>query len=334
MSLESTKAKTKQKPMRRLRYYIARVFIFIACILLIGFSFELIEGYRDTKKYPSTGKTINVNSHKIHLFSKGEGKSTVVFTGGLQNPSAYVDFYPLYNEISNHARIVAYDRPGHGWSEVTDKPRDVDTIVKEMHTALTESGEKPPYILVSHSLASLEVIRFAQMYRNEVSGIIMIDSGNPEFYHKNNLKFKETNILTYRFMKYSGLIRFIAYNTNYYAKFIAPMNNLEFLPNDLKELYLSMIIKTMYNKNIIDEARMANDNAKTVLDNGHLGNLPLRILTSESNSLITEWKNSQETLKEWSTDSKQMIVKGSRHSVHQYSPDVINNEIIELINKQ
>ncbi|MCX7746899.1 MAG: hypothetical protein N2645_08410 [Clostridia bacterium] len=79
---------------------------------------------------------------------------------------------------------------------------------------------------------------------------------------------------------------------------------------------------------------MASPNAKTVLDNGKLGNLPLRILTSESNSLISEWKNSQEALKEWSTDSKQMIVKGSRHSIPHYSPDIVNNEIINLVKNQ
>ncbi|WP_422698379.1 hypothetical protein [Desulfofarcimen acetoxidans] len=58
-----------------------------------------------------------------------------------------------------------------------------------MHTALIESGQKPPYILVGHSLASLQIIRFAQTYKNEVSAIVMIDGGNPEYYSKNGLEF-------------------------------------------------------------------------------------------------------------------------------------------------
>jgi hypothetical protein len=58
-------------------------------------------------------------------------------------------------------------------------------------------------------------------------------------------------------------------------------------------------------------------------------------LTSESNTLeIPEWENSQIAFKDWSTNSTQMVVKGSRHSIHQFAPDIINNEIIKLIKNQ
>lgn len=73
---------------------------------------------------------------------------------------------------------------------------------------------------------------------------------------------------------------------------------------------------------------MTRVDAKTVLANGHLDNLPLRILTSESDP---ECNNSQAALKNWSTDSTQMVVKGVGHSIHQFAPEVINNEIIKLI---
>ncbi|MDZ7548057.1 alpha/beta hydrolase, partial [Clostridium perfringens] len=100
----------------------------------------------------------------------------------------------------------------------------------------------------------------------------------------------------------------------------------------LKELYMSMTLKTMYNRNIIYESKMASNNAKIILDNGKLGNISLRIFTAESNTLaIPEWESSQIDLKEWSTDSTQMVVKGSRHSIHQFEPDIINDEIIKLI---
>lgn len=95
-----------------------------------------------------------------------------------------------------------------------------------------------------------------------------------------------------------------------------------------------MTIKTMYNKNIIDEGKMAQDNAKTILDGEKLGNIPLRILSSENSALeIPEWQSSQIALKDWSTDSTQMVVKNSRHSIHQFAPEIINEEILKLINK-
>ncbi|WP_411170708.1 alpha/beta hydrolase [Clostridium sp. MB05] len=268
----------------------------------------------------------------MNVFTKGEGNVTVVFTGGLNEPSAYADFYPLYNVISKHAKVAVYDKPGHGWSEITDVSRDIDSIVDEMHTTLSESGQKPPYVLVGHSLASLTSIRFAQKYKDEVSGIVLIDGGSPEYYFENNPEISSNTGFKYQMLKSLGTARLAMYHTSYSSKIVSGQNNQKLLPDDLKELYMSMTLKTMYNRNIIYESKMASNNAKIILDNGKLGNISLRIFTAESNTLaIPEWESSQIDLKEWSTDSTQMVVKGSRHSIHQFEPDIINDEIIKLI---
>lgn len=328
MSVNGRRHKRKSK--KRFRRGIFLVLICIFFISLIGVSYEKIGEYKDSKKYPPVGQMVNVNNHGINVFTKGEGNVTVVFIGGLNEPSAYADLYPLYNVISNHAKIAVYDKPGHGWSEITDVSRDIDSIVDEMHTALLESGQKSPYILVGHSLASLTSIRFAQKYKDEVSGVVLIDGGSPEYYSENKVGISSSSGFKYQMLKSSGIARLAIYHTSYFSKII----NLELLPDDLKQLYKSMTLKTMYNKNIIDESNMANDSAKIVLDNGKLGDIPLRIFTAESNvSAISEWENSQIALKEWSTDSKQIVVKNSRHAIHQFEPDVINDEIMKLIKK-
>ncbi|WP_097027143.1 alpha/beta hydrolase [Clostridium peptidivorans] len=332
LSRGEEKRKVKLKTQKRFRRGIFLGLIIVVFISLIGLSYEKIGQYNDSKNYPQVGNMVNVNNHKINIFSEGEGDVTVVFTGGLNEPSSYADFYPLYNVISNYTKIAVYDKPGHGWSEVTDVSRDIDSIVKEMHTALLESGQKPPYILVGHSLASLSLIRFAQTYKNEVSGIVLIDAGSPEYYFKNKVGSSNSAGFKYQTLKSLGIARLAINHTSYSSKIVSGQNNLKLLPNDLKQLYLAMTLKTMYNKNIIDEGKMASDNAKIVLDNGKLGNIPIRILTSESNVLaIPEWENSQIALKEWSTSSTQMVVKGSRHSIHEFAPDIINDEIIKLI---
>lgn len=97
------------------------------------------------------------------------------------------------------------------------------------------------------------------MYKNEVSGIVLIDGGNPEFYAENGLEVPKSTEYTHKFLKSVGISRLVLNHTNYYSK------NLKLLPDNLKQTYLSMILKTMYNKNIIDEGKLAIINAKTVL---------------------------------------------------------------------
>ncbi|MBU5484157.1 alpha/beta hydrolase [Clostridium sp. MSJ-11] len=323
IKLEKDKRRAKPIGVKLFRKYVFSTLICIVIILLIGFLYEKIAEYNDAKNHLPVGKMVDVNGHKINVYSKGEGNTTVVFTGGLNVPSSYADFYPLYNEISKYTKIAVYDRPGHGWSDVTDEPRDIDSIVKEMHTALIEAGQKSPYILVGHSYASLQMIRFAQIYKNEVAALVLIDGGNPEYYAKNGLKVTNSTVFTNKLLKSTGIARLALYHTDYYSK------KLKLLPGDLKQLYMAMTLKTMYNKNIIDEGNMAKNNAKVVLENGHLGSLPIRIVTAPSD---LEWDSSQRDLKEWSTDSQQIVVNGAGHAIHHSNPDVINNEIKKLYN--
>lgn len=324
MNLEKKeeKQKIKLKGSKRLRKHVWICLTFIVAILIMGFIYEKIGAYKDNEKYVPVGKIVELNSRKISVFSKGEGKITVVFGSGLNTPSTYSDFYPIYNEISKYAKIVTYDRPGHGWSEVTDEPRDIDTIVKEMHTVLEKSGQKPPYILVGHSYASLQAIRFAQTYKNEVSGVMLIDGVNPEYYAKNGSEISSGTVAKYKFLKSVGIARLILNHTDLYSK------NFKSLPDDLEQLYFGMFLKTMFNKNIVEEGKMGKASAKLIIANGHLGSLPLRILSAPSD---IEWNDSQVALKEWSEDSEQIIVNGARHAIHQSNPEVVSEQIKKLL---
>lgn len=136
-------------------------------LLAAGLIYEKSGEYLDNRKYTPPGKIVKINGHKMHIYTEGSGDSTVVFASGFGIPCPYTDFYPLYSKISKHAKIAVYDRPGYGWSEEAIASIDIDTTAAELHELLERSGQKPPYILVGHSLASLEIIRFAQLYMHQ-----------------------------------------------------------------------------------------------------------------------------------------------------------------------
>jgi hypothetical protein len=106
---------------------------------------------------------------------------------------------------------------------------------------------------------------------------------------------------------------------------------LEFVPEELRKLDTAMYLKNMVNKNKIDEYTNMRVNANTVGKHGTLGDIPLRILTSETEAENEQWKNSQEMFKAWSTDSKQRIIEDTNHNMHQYVPDEVAFEILSLI---
>jgi pimeloyl-ACP methyl ester carboxylesterase len=304
--------------------------LIIVFLLSIGSIYQNAGTKKDIKNYSPVGSIYNVKGKKMHIFTGGTGDATVVFASGLGTVNPYVDFYPLYDGVSKFAKLAVYDRFGYGYSDFTDEKRDIDAIVDEVHELLEKSNQKPPYILVGHSLASLETIRFAQKYKDEVRGIVLIDAGNPERYASQ--KPGTLMISFQRQLIKRGIIRFL-YNFNGFTDSINSVRNkLSLLPEELKKVEKEGILLRGVNENIIDELRMSQKNAEKVIGGGKLGNIPLTIITAgrfgEQN---LEWLKSQEKFKEWSENSKQLIVDESKHYIHQYKPDVIIKEIQEMV---
>lgn len=317
-----------------------KILLTIGIILAAGIAYEQMGRLLDSRKYPPPGKLIEVNGADLHIWSEGEGETTVVFGVGYQMPTGYVDFYPLYHEISKYARVAVYDRPGYGWSEVTDSTRDIDTITEEIHELLLKSGEKPPYIYVAHSIASLEAIHFAQRYGDEVKGVVLIDGSSPDMYTgfdqlpSTTFAYKRT-LLSKKALSFAnniGALRLLL-NTFYpYSACILSTgrNDMQTAPDDLKNIDQSLI-KTFNNKNQIAERDWKEDNAFKVLDEGYLGDIPLVIVTSEYLNSYEDSKKLQSELLSWSTDSKQIVVEGAGHAAHWYEPKLINDEIINIL---
>lgn len=102
----------------------------------------------------------------------------------------------------------------------------------------------------------------------------------------------------------------------------------------LMELDAAMFLRTFNNRNQVDEGINKEKNAYTVLSHGDLGDIPLRIITSEELNNYPESKENQLNLLKWSADSKQIVVKGSGHAVHWFNPEVVNKEILALLDSR
>lgn len=316
------------------------VLVLILGPFILGFVYEIVTAAADRSKYPPPGRVVRVNNHRVHVYEKGFGNYTIVFIPGFNTTACpYTDFSPLYNKLIDRNKIVIYDKPGYGWSEITNMPRDIETMTQELRSTLLETSQKPPYILVAHSFGSLEALRYAQRFKDEVAGIVLIDGGNPEFYANNEIKKGFINDFYYgifSLFKTCGMIR-MGFQTSeeYYSTMVSRgRNSVKYLSKDEINLDKVMYINNISNKNVQDEHLNTSSNGKIVLSNGKIGNIPLIILTSSGNNKrIKNWEKTQKDLTNWSTDSKQITVSDSDHYIHQYKPEIVLKEINDLIDK-
>lgn len=119
----------------------------------------------------ASGTTVHHNAHPgttpVVVFQSGLGNDQSVWRSVLQQLPASVSTF-------------TYDRPGYGRSAKVIGSRDPCTIARELHELLQASGQHPPYVLVGHSLGGLYQYAFAQLYPQEVQGLLLLDATHPD----------------------------------------------------------------------------------------------------------------------------------------------------------
>ncbi|MEC0124938.1 alpha/beta fold hydrolase [Paenibacillus pabuli] len=325
--------------MKKWRRRLVKTLIFgVAAVLLLlgtGVIYQQVNTRQDAKTFTPPGKLYKVHGDNMHLYTGGKGDATVVLASGWGTADPYVDYYPLYEKLAPYTKFAVYDRFGYGYSDMTDKKRDVDTVADELHELLQVSGQKPPYVLVAHSLGSLETIRFAQKYPDEVQGIVMIDGGTPEHYANDDGQLADViGGFGNQFRIQTGLFRLSMQSDTVIEASNANRNGLKLVPDELKKIDTTALLLHYGNANTVDELREMKTNAKVVVDNKKPLPFPLTILTADYFGASEPiWDKTQAEFTSWSEHSKHITVKDTEHYIHQYHPDLVAKEILELIKK-
>jgi pimeloyl-ACP methyl ester carboxylesterase len=139
---------------------------------------------------PELHLLVDVGGYKLYINCIGNGPETVVLEAGLGGSSdGWVRVMP---EVGKFTRVCTYDRPSEGKSDPAPRSlRHLGTrnyielrtgadIVRDLHTLLINAGEKPPYVMVGHSIGGLYTILYASKYPQEVVGMVLEDSSHPD----------------------------------------------------------------------------------------------------------------------------------------------------------
>jgi pimeloyl-ACP methyl ester carboxylesterase len=121
---------------------------------------------------------LDAGGFRLNLYCMGNGSPTVVFDSG------WGDWAPAWSkvqpEIAKWTRACSYDRGGAGFSDPGPMPRTSVRIAEEVHTALHHAGIGGPYILVGSAFGGDNVRTFAELYMEEVAGLVLDDADSTD----------------------------------------------------------------------------------------------------------------------------------------------------------
>jgi pimeloyl-ACP methyl ester carboxylesterase len=126
---------------------------------------------------------VDVDGHQLRLLIAGHGGPAVVFeAGGFAAAGGPLESWErVQPAVSRFTSTVSYDRAGIGRSPPGPKPRDARQVARELHTALGNAHVPPPYVLVGHSFGGPLNRVFADMYPDEIAGMVLLDPTQEEF---------------------------------------------------------------------------------------------------------------------------------------------------------
>jgi len=121
---------------------------------------------------------VDVGGYRLDVVRAGSGTHAVVMVGGLGN--ALDTWAQVTPSVAQFITVVAYSRGGLGRSEPGPSQHTAKDSVVELHTLLTKLNLKPPYVLVGGSYGGILVRLYTSMYRDEVAGLVFVDSSHEE----------------------------------------------------------------------------------------------------------------------------------------------------------
>jgi len=295
------------------------VFIVIPLALVL---FHQINLFVEGGRMEPIGQMVEVDGHQMHVFVDGDNKNAplLVFLAGFGVPAPVFDFAPIRQLLARDYRIAVVERFGYGYSDIVNRPRDIDTILSDTRTALSLVGEAGPYILFPSSMAGVEAIRWAQLYPDEVLGIVGIDMVVPSFHlaHESALASEARGqSMQSIFTRGLGIHRFMR------------STSIPALTEDEQRQARFLMRRNVQNRNWINEARAVVDNARTVSLAG-IPDIPfLMFVSNEQDNAAAGWIAHTS---DFATKSGgQIAFFDAGHLLHHYIADIIYGLSSEFI---
>ena len=308
-------------PMKKIKQF--SWIIFVVLILFLGgtFGFHQLSLQKESKLLMPIGKKVVVNGHQMNVYIKGEGSETIVFLSGAGIASPILDFKNLTDSLSKKYKVVVVERAGYGYSEDSNQSRDVMEVLSETRQALSQANVTGPFIILSHSMASLESLAWQEKYPDEVKALVGLDWALPASYE--DLKDNQALLTVAYWSSKIGLLRY--FPESFYIK-------NQTLTETERQQYKLLAYKQLMSQAMLHESRLAKENAKKVSSSIN-PKIPALLLVSNGEGTTFSQSEWQRYAERFASDQSnvQVVYMDAPHDLYHYQSNAIVSRIKEFL---
>ena len=307
--------------MKILKKWFLGILSFILLFLLATFIFHRISLEKEEASLSPMGQQVLVNGHQINIYVEGDGPETIVVLSGAGIASPILDFKNVSESLSKRYKVVIVERAGYGYSDDSNHSRDVMEVLSETRQALSQANITGPFIILSHSMASLESLAWQEKYPDEVKALIGLDWALPSSYE--NLKDNQALLTVAYWSSKIGLLRY--FPESFYIK------NQTLTETERKQ-YRFLAYKQLMSQAMLHESQTLKENAKKVPSSIN-PKIPTLLLVSNGEGTSFSQSEWQRYAERFASDQSnvQVVYMDAPHDLYHYQSDAIVSRIKEFL---
>ena len=307
--------------MKKLKKWSLGFLSFILLFLGATFIFHRISLEKEQASLTPVGQQVLVNRHQMNVYVEGNGPETIVFLSGAGIASPILDFKDISDSLSKKYKVVIVERAGYGYSDDSNQSRDVMEVLAETRQALSQANVTGPFIILSHSIASLESLAWQEKYPDEVKALVGLDLALPSSYE--DLKDNQSLLTVAYWTSKIGLLRY--FPESFYIK------NQTLTENERKQ-YKLLAYKQLMSQAMLHESQTVKENAKKVTSSIN-PKIPTLLLVSNGEGTSFSQSEWQRYAERFASDQSnvQVVYMDAPHDLYHYQSDAIVSRIKEFL---